>query len=72
MIDREKLIKGLRCHLRIDGLQCKDCPYWKNIRNTCICEKEIEIDALTLLNEQEDERKRNPVIVCPHCGKRVK
>lgn len=53
MIDREKLIKGLRCHLRIDGLQCKDCPYWKNIRNTCICEKEIEVDALKLLKEQE-------------------
>ena len=24
------------------------------------------------LIEQEDEFKRNPVIVCPHCGKRVK
>ena len=25
-----------------------------------------------LLNEQENASKRNPVIVCPHCGKRVK
>ena len=24
------------------------------------------------MKEQEDENKRNPVIVCPHCGKRVK
>lgn len=30
----------------------------------------LEADALSLLKEQEDER--NPVIVCPHCGKRVK
>ena len=29
-------------------------------------------DAILLLNEQENARKRNPVIVCPHCGKRVK
>ena len=25
-----------------------------------------------LLKEQENASKRNPVIVCPHCGKRVK
>ena len=24
------------------------------------------------LKEQENAMKRNPVIVCPHCGKRVK
>lgn len=29
-------------------------------------------DALDLLKEQEKASKRNPVIVCPHCGKRVK
>lgn len=29
-------------------------------------------DAIALLNEQENASKRNPVIVCPHCGKRVK
>ena len=28
-------------------------------------------DALELLQEQENASKRNPVIVCPHCGKRV-
>ena len=33
----------------------------RNIRN-----------ALSLLKEHENENKRNPVIVCPHCGKRVK
>ena len=25
-----------------------------------------------LLKEQKNEKKRNPVIICPHCGKRVK
>ena len=29
-------------------------------------------DTLALLKEQENASKRNPVIVCPHCGKRVK
>ena len=29
-------------------------------------------DALSLLKEYENASKRNPVIVCPHCGKRVK
>ena len=29
-------------------------------------------DALAMLKEQENASKRNPVIVCPHCGKRVK
>jgi 4-hydroxy-3-methylbut-2-en-1-yl diphosphate synthase IspG/GcpE len=29
-------------------------------------------DALDLLKELKNETERNPVIVCPHCGKRVK
>ena len=29
-------------------------------------------DALAMLKEQENASKRNPVIVCPHCGKRIK
>ena len=29
-------------------------------------------EAITLLKEQENASKRNPVIVCTHCGKRVK
>ena len=28
--------------------------------------------AIDLLKEQKKASKRNPVIVCPHCGKRVK
>lgn len=29
-------------------------------------------DAIAMLKEQENASKRNPVIVCPHCGTRVK
>lgn len=29
-------------------------------------------DIVAMLKEQENASKRNPVIVCPHCGKRVK
>ena len=29
-------------------------------------------ETIDLLKEQENASKRNPVIVCPHCGKRVK
>ena len=33
-----------------------------------MCKEEVE----RLYKEQENASKRNPVIVCPHCGKRVK
>ena len=33
---------------------------------------ELVRDTIAILKEQENESKRNPVIVCPHCGKRVK
>lgn len=32
----------------------------------------VLMNCSVLLKEQEDERRRNPVIICPHCGKRVK
>ena len=38
---------------------------------TIIEAKKFYEETLELLKEQE-EQKRNPVIVCPHCGKRVK
>jgi len=34
--------------------------------------KMIINDAIVLLKEYKNEKERNPVIVCPHCGKRVK
>ena len=76
MPNRKKVIKGLECCVWEDpevSHDCEHCPYI----NRC-CTENVGIgvpvmrDALALLKEQENESKRNPVIVCPHCGKRVK
>ena len=59
MADRELLLERLeRLAVVLDELmpQCAEL-----VRN-----------AIALLKEQENASKRNPVIVCPHCGKRVK
>lgn len=75
MTDREKVIKGLECCIRHGenaevGCGRKDeCPYEQNGLK---CWLDLNRDALALLKEQENASKRNPVIVCPHCGKRVK
>ena len=74
MHDREKVIKGLECCIASDR-ECvcpEDCPYQEVDESDDICETLLKLDALAMLKEQEEERKRNPVIVCPHCGKRVK
>ena len=68
MPDREKVIKGLECHVKgARGCQ-QECPYG----NENGCQFLLCADALELLKEQENAIQRNPVIVCPHCGKRVK
>ena len=48
----------------------KDDETWIQYINDHIamCKEEVE----RLYKEQENASKRNPVIVCPHCGKRVK
>lgn len=71
MPDREKVINGLEvCTSIADGESCpKDCPYYQEV---CYGYDQLMRDALALLKEQENASKRNPVIVCPHCGKRVK
>ena len=46
-------------------------PDWMD----CYSESEVQntaIATLDLLDELLKEQERNPVIVCPHCGKRVK
>ena len=69
MADIEKVIKGLECCLResehIYDNPCADCPY-SELGGKCIDYKDR--DALELLKVLQ----RNPVIVCPNCGKRVK
>lgn len=62
-MDREKVIETFKerictCSMIGDGFDVT--INWK-----------LADDILALLKEQE-EQKRNPVIVCPHCGKRVK
>ena len=59
MPDREKIIA--QCEWAI-----------KQTSPTIIESKTFYEEVLALLKEQENEKKRNPVIVCPHCGKRVK
>ena len=75
-MDREKVIKGLECCCEhIKGMNCDHCPYDEEqieIGQINQCTSALAYDALALLKEQENEKKRNPVIVCPHCGKRVK
>ena len=73
MTDREKVFEAFRnC---ITEPKCRDCP-WEQCEQ--FNQKKVEIpvtlalDVINLLNEQENASKRNPVIVCPHCGKRVK
>jgi hypothetical protein len=64
MPDREKVIKGL---YDIGGFIAGRVGF-EQARNFM---RTID-DAIAMLQEQENASKRNPVIVCPHCGKRVK
>ena len=63
MPDREMVIKALT-----DALTAKENYPWAKAEMSF---EFIEM-LLELLKEQEKASKRNPVIVCPHCGKRVK
>ena len=56
MVDRKKVISEFE---RWCNEMEDECPM--------IC-----LHALAILKEQENASKRNPMIVCPHCGKRVK
>ena len=69
MITKEELREAIRCCRNDD---CENCPLQREI-----CD-ELRVDMVDLpedlvaLVEDALEDKRNPVIVCPHCGKRVK
>ena len=63
MPDRQTIIEILQKALdnaEIDGL------IYAEVR------RPVVFDIINLLKEQENASKRNPVIVCPHCGKRIK
>ena len=58
MTKLDKVIKGLKCCLS-SGMNCDSCPY----DDHCYChpksiEEGVLADALELLKEQEDEKKR--------------
>ena len=68
MSDIEKVIRGLKC-IKGDLVLCVDCAYSDGGgHGTYSCKAFCANDAIELLKELQ----RNPVIVCPHCGKRVK
>ena len=54
MVDREKVIKGLECHVNGDPRsRCHKCPYWgTGIHGLSECSV-MEADALELLKAQE-------------------
>lgn len=53
-MDREKVIKGLKCCLTFLDSPCGDCPYYsyEDIQDFD-CERNLIHDALALLKEQE-------------------
>ena len=50
MPDREKVMKGLECHLSSDD--CRSCVYWDGVKSGRPCE--VMEDALALLKYQEE------------------
>ena len=59
-MDREKVIKGLECH-QIDNnhrINCADCPYYVDDDNHIRCANDLHDDAIALLKEQADGKKR--------------
>ena len=56
MPDREKIIKGLKCH-QIDNnhrINCADCPYYVDDDNHIQCVNDLHDDAIDLLKEQQE------------------
>lgn len=59
-MDRDKVISEFENFVK--SFSKRDDTYYKG----------LFVSVLALLKEQENASKRNPVIVCPHCGQRVK
>lgn len=78
MVDREKVIKGLECLAQEKepaANPCKDCGYISR-PNFAFCIKDVAVDALELLKEQEAVKPKvigtnsfgHPVHACGECG----
>lgn len=61
MIDREKVIKGLKCCCGT-GMCFHGCPYHEASQNIWDCTSQLTLEALELLREQEPvkPKQRNP------------
>ena len=54
-MDREKVIKGLKCCLALDS-PCGDCPYYSYEEiQELECERNLRKDAIAMLKEQQQE-----------------
>ena len=64
MLEREKVIRGLKCHSAHGYEMCFDCPYYTgpddfiykgddDLEGVC-CEEKLASDALALLKEQDE------------------
>ena len=79
MPDREKVIKGWKCHIEAATLGCANCPYREGWR-TCNFADTLYKDVYAMLKEQEAElsfRNAKPIThtatklddaTCPSCG----
>lgn len=64
MPDKEKVIKGLKCHYEALESSCDICPY----KDEWTCQLSLCKDALTLLKEQEAEIKQQKRPDCEHAN----
>ena len=55
MIDKEKLIRALECHVNHECqiTQFETCPYWSASKEPCSVQ--LSKDAIALIKEQEQE-----------------
>lgn len=71
MIDREKVIKGLKQHREARLYSCDNCPY----TNDTDCQSKLCSDAVALLKEQEpvkpDYSPYYQEWYCGNCGKMI-
>ena len=61
MTDREKVIVGLECMANDGGVCRSDCPYFENIRASCVTV--MSRDALELLKEPVEPVPEHPVVI---------
>ena len=77
MIDREKVLKGLRCCADLDAASIcpDDCPYYDSDKGiTCAGRFNLHRDLLEMLEPVAPEIKRFGDICifrCGHCGNRL-